>query len=47
MSAEQLSAFLEAVNADAGLQEKLKGAEDLDAATETAREAGFDVIKAD
>jgi len=31
MSEEQLKAFLEAVKADAGLQEKLKGAADVDA----------------
>ena len=47
MSAEQLSAFLEAVKADAGLLEKLKGASDLDAAVAIAKEAGFDVSKAD
>ena len=47
MSEEQLRAFLEAVKADAGLQEKLKGAADLDAAVAIAKEAGFDVSKAD
>ena len=48
MSEEQLKAFLEAVKADAGLQEKLKGAGDLDAAVAIiAKEAGFDVSKAD
>jgi predicted ribosomally synthesized peptide with nif11-like leader len=47
MSEEQLRAFLEAVKADAGLQEKLKGAADLDAAVALAKEAGFDVSKAD
>ena len=47
MSEEQLRAFLEAVKADAGLQEKLKGAADLDAAMAVAKEAGFDVSKAD
>jgi predicted ribosomally synthesized peptide with nif11-like leader len=31
MSEEQLKAFLEAVKADAGLQEKLKAASDADA----------------
>ena len=46
MSEEQLKAFLEAVKADAGLQEKLKGAADLDAAVAIAKEAGF-VISAD
>ena len=47
MSEEQLSAFLEAVKADAGLLEKLKGATDLDAAVSIAKAAGFDVSKAD
>ena len=36
MSKEQLSAFFEALKADAGLQEKLKGAADLDAAVAMA-----------
>ena len=47
MSEEQLSAFLEALKADAGLQEKLKAAADLDATLEVARLAGFAVSKAD
>jgi predicted ribosomally synthesized peptide with nif11-like leader len=47
MSAEQLSAFFEAVKADAGLEEKLKAASDLDTAVAIAKEAGFDVSKAD
>jgi predicted ribosomally synthesized peptide with nif11-like leader len=47
MSEEQLSAFFEAVKADAALQEKLKGAADMDAAVAMAQEAGFDVSKAD
>ena len=47
MSEEQLSAFLEAVKADAGLLEKLKGATDLDAAVSIAKAAGCDVSKAD
>ena len=47
MSEEQLSAFLAKLKDDAGLQEKLKGAPDLDTAVELAREAGFDVNKAD
>ena len=47
MSEEQLSAFFEAVKADARLQEKLKGAADLDAAVAIAAEAGFDVSKED
>jgi len=47
MSEEQLKAFLEAVKADTGLQEKLKGAVDLDTAVAIAKEAGFDVSKDD
>lgn len=47
MSEEQLSAFLAALRADTGLQERLKGAADLDAALAIAKEAGFDVSKAD
>lgn len=47
MSEEQLKLFQDAVKADAGLQEKLKGAADLDAAVVIAKEAGFDVSQAD
>ena len=47
MSEEQLSALLATFKEDAGLQEKFKGAEDLDAAMAIAKEAGFDVSKAD
>ena len=47
MSEEQLSALLAKLKDDAGLQEKLKGAGDLDAAVAIAKEAGFDVSKAD
>ena len=47
MSEEQLKAFLEAVKADVGLEEKLKGAADLDACVALAKEAGFEVSKAD
>ena len=46
MSEEQLKAFLEAVKADAGLQEKLKGEVDVDAVVAIAKEAGF-VISAE
>ena len=46
MSEEQLKAFLEAVKADTGLQEKLKAATDLDAVVAIAKAAGF-VISAD
>jgi len=47
MSEEQLSALLAKLNDEAGLQEKLKGAADLDAAVAIAKDAGFDVSKAD
>ena len=47
MSEEQLTALLAQLKEDAGLQEKLKGAPDLDAAVALAKEAGFDVSKAD
>ncbi len=47
MSEEQLAALLVKLKDDAGLQEKLKGAANLDAAVEIAKEAGFDVSKAD
>ncbi len=47
MSEEQLLALLAKLKADAGLREKLKGAPDLDAAVAIAKEAGFDVSKAD
>ena len=46
MSEEQLKAFLEAVKADAGLQEKLKAAGDADAVVAIAKTAGF-VISAE
>ena len=41
MSEEQLKAFLEAVKADAGLQEKLRAAGDADAVVAIAKAAGF------
>ena len=47
MSEEQLSALLAKLKEDAGLSEKLQGASDLDGAVELAKEAGFDVSKAD
>jgi predicted ribosomally synthesized peptide with nif11-like leader len=47
MSEEQLSAFLAKLKDDTGLQEKLQGAADFDAAVAIAKEAGFDVSKAD
>ena len=46
MSEEQLAALLAKLKEDAGLQEKLKGAADLDAVLAIAKEAGFDVSKA-
>ena len=47
MSEEQLSALLAKLKDDAGLQEKLRGAGDLDDAVAIAKAAGFDVSKAD
>ena len=47
MSEEQLSALLAKLKEDSGLREKLQGAGDFDAAVELAKEAGFDVSKAD
>ena len=47
MSEEQLSALLAKLRQDVVLQEKLKGAADLDAAVAIVKEAGFDVSKAD
>ena len=41
MSEDQLQAFQEAVKADAGLQEQLKEASDMDAVVAIANEAGF------
>ena len=46
MSEEQLKAFLQAVKADAGLQDKLKAATNTDAVVAVAKAAGF-VISAD
>jgi len=46
MSEEQLAALLAKLKDDAGLQEKLKGAADLDAFLAIAKEAGFDISKA-
>ena len=47
MSEEQLTALLAKIKEDTGLQEKLKGVADLDAAVALAKEAGFNVSKAD
>ena len=46
MSEEQLAALIAKLKDDEGLQEKLKGASDLDAVLVIAKEAGFDVSKA-
>ena len=46
MSEEQVKAFMEAVKANAGLQEKLNAAADADAVVAIAKEVGF-VISAD
>ena len=46
MSEAQLAALLAKLKDDAGLQEKLKGAADLDAVLAIAKEAGFDISKA-
>jgi predicted ribosomally synthesized peptide with nif11-like leader len=47
MSEEQLRAFLEAVKADAGLQEQLKGAADFVAVVAIAKVAGFIISSED
>ena len=41
MSEDQLKAFMEAVKADAGLQEQLNASVDSDAVVAIAKEAGF------
>ena len=43
MSEEQLKAFLEKVQGDTSLQEKLKAAADADAVAAIAKEAGFSI----
>ena len=47
MSEDQLTALLAKLKEDAGLREKLQGAADLEASVAMAKEAGFDVSKAD
>jgi predicted ribosomally synthesized peptide with nif11-like leader len=47
MSEEQLTALLAKLRNDTGLLEKLKAARNLDASSALAKEAGFDVSKAD
>ena len=46
MSEEQLAALIAKLKDDEGLQEKLKGAADLDAVLAIAKDAGFDISKA-
>ena len=43
MSEEQLKAFLEKVQGDTSLQEKLKAADDYDAVIAIAKQAGFSI----
>ena len=47
MSEEQLTALLAKLKDDAGLREKLESAADLDAFLAIAKEAGFNISKAD
>ena len=47
MSEKQLAALIAKLKDDEGLQEKLKGAADLDAVLVIAKDAGFDISKAD
>jgi predicted ribosomally synthesized peptide with nif11-like leader len=47
MSEEQLSVLLAKLKEDSSLREKLQGAGDLDTFIAMAKEAGFDVSKAD
>jgi predicted ribosomally synthesized peptide with nif11-like leader len=47
MSEEELTALLAKIKEDTEIQEKLKGAADLDAAIAIAKEAGFFVSKTD
>ena len=47
MSEEQLAALLAKLKEDTGLQEKLRTAADLDAVLAIAKDAGFDISKAD
>ena len=47
MSEEQLKAFLEKVQGDTSLQEKLKAAASTDAAVEIAKDAGFAITAED
>jgi len=43
MSEEQLKAFWEVIQADAGLQQKLRGVTEPDAVAAIAKEAGFSI----
>ena len=45
MSEAQVNAFMEAIRADAALQERVSGAADADAAVAIAQEAGFAISR--
>jgi len=45
MPEAQVNAFMEAIRADAALQEKVSGAADADAAVEIAQEAGYSISR--
>ena len=45
MSESQVNAFMEAIRADAALQEKVSGAADADAAVAIAQEAGYSISR--
>ena len=45
MSEAQVNAFMEAIRADAALQEKVSGAADADAAVAIAQEAGYSISR--
>jgi predicted ribosomally synthesized peptide with nif11-like leader len=47
MAEQQITALLARIKDDAGLREKLQGAANLEAAQILAKEAGFDVSKAE
>ena len=47
MSQEQLQAFIEKVQGDTRLQEKLKAAADSDAVVAVAKDAGFSITTED
>jgi predicted ribosomally synthesized peptide with nif11-like leader len=47
MSTDNLRSFLAKLETDAELQDKLKAAADMDAATSIVKAAGFDIAKGD